>query len=68
MRISLYYLVTFGVILASLAFYFQKSYPLLASILALAAAFLFIKGANRIREQKKNAKLQQKNNKNKGKK
>lgn len=68
MRISLYYLITIGIILASLAFYFQKTYPLIASILALTAAFLFIKGANALRSHKKSLKMQQQSNNRKKKK
>lgn len=58
MKVSTYTLVTLGVILASLAFYFQKYHPVLSSIPALIGAFLFIKAANRLHNDKKALKAQ----------
>ena len=66
MKISTYNLVTIGIILASLAYYFQSKNPLLSSVIALTGAFLLIKAAKRIGKNKKELKaLRKKNNKNK---
>lgn len=58
MKLSMYTLILLGVTLASLAFVFEKPVPWLASIFALTAAFIFIKAANRLRENKKHLKIQ----------
>jgi hypothetical protein len=64
MKVSTYTLVTVGILLASLAYYFQPTIPLLASVIALFSAFLLIRAAKRIGKQKKELKALQKQNKN----
>ena len=56
MKVSTYTLVTVGILLASLAYYFQSTIPLLSSVIALFSAFLLIRAAKRIGKQKKELK------------
>ena len=64
MKISTYNLVTIGIILASLAYYFQNRNPLLSSVIALTGAALLIIAAKRIGKNKKQLKALRKKNSN----
>ena len=64
MKISTYNLVTIGIVLASLAYYFQNRNPLLSSVIALTGAALLIIAAKRIGKNKKQLKALRKKNSN----
>lgn len=64
MKISTYNLVTIGIILASLAYYFQGRNQLLSSVIALTGAASLIIAAKRIGKNKKKLKALRKRNNN----
>ena len=63
MKLSTYNLVTIGIVLASLAYYFQSKIPLLSSVFAIISAFLLIVAAKRLGKKKKELKALRKKNK-----
>jgi len=68
MKINTYSLITIGIVLASLAYHFQSTIPLLSSVFAIIGAFLLIKAAKRLSKDKKKLKalrLKNKSSKNK---
>lgn len=64
MKVSTYTLITLGILMASLAYYFQSRIPLLSSVIAIAGALLLIKAAKRLGKEKKILKALKKKNKN----